>query len=138
MASGNSEPVEMLVFGKNLRGDFADEEKTIQCGADCRGVEAGRSWSACCRGDAKSWDQRADVLLMESEVRGTGSGSGSADEAAATANSKTGYSYASFLLGAFSSASFEQNAFSTFGSRKHPFSAYVQDDYKVNERYSLR
>jgi len=38
-----SEPDEMLVFRLNLNveGGIADEEKTIQCGADDWGVEAG-------------------------------------------------------------------------------------------------
>src|ERR1019366_5986286 len=43
----------------------------------------------------------------------------------------TGYSYASFLLGAVGSSTVTQQPFSVLGGRFHPFAVYVQDDYKL-------
>jgi hypothetical protein len=52
-----------------------------------------------------------------------------------TAN--TGYSYASFLLGAVNSSSVTQQSFSTFGSRFHNFSPWFQDDWKITPTFTL-
>ena len=46
----------------------------------------------------------------------------------------TGYSYASFLLGAVNSGSTSVPSFSETGSRFHPISPYVQDDWKITPR----
>ena len=52
-----------------------------------------------------------------------------------TAN--TGYSYASFLLGAVGNSSVTQQPFSLVGGRFHPFAVYVQDDYKILPNLTL-
>lgn len=51
-----------------------------------------------------------------------------------TAASPSGYGYASFLLGAVNSGSTSVPAFSETGSRFHPISPYVQDDWKITPR----
>ena len=51
--------------------------------------------------------------------------------------SNTGYSYASYLLGAVSSGTFSQYEYIETGSRFHPFSPYVQDDWKVNPKLTV-
>jgi hypothetical protein len=49
----------------------------------------------------------------------------------------TGYSYASFLIGAVGSSSATLQPFSVLGGRFHPFAAYYQDDYKVTPKLTL-
>ena len=49
----------------------------------------------------------------------------------------SGYSYASFLLGAVSSSSITQQPFSVLGGRFHPFAIYGQDDFKVTPKLTL-
>jgi Carboxypeptidase regulatory-like domain/TonB dependent receptor len=54
----------------------------------------------------------------------------------------TGYSYASFLLGAVGGSTttpvtVTQQPFSVLGGRFHPFAVYVQDDYKVLPKLTL-
>ena len=49
----------------------------------------------------------------------------------------TGNAYASYLLGLVDSASVTQNAAVELGSRFSEYSAYVQDDWKVNRRLTL-
>jgi hypothetical protein len=49
----------------------------------------------------------------------------------------SGYSYASFLLGAVGSASVTQQAFGIVGGRFHPFAVYGQDDYKILPKLTL-
>ncbi len=49
----------------------------------------------------------------------------------------TGYSYASFLLGAVNSSSVTQQPFSTYGTRFHNFSAWAQDDWKVTPTFTF-
>ncbi len=51
--------------------------------------------------------------------------------------STTGYSYASFLLGAINSSSTTIQAFSEEGGRYRPISPYFQDDWKVNNKLTL-
>jgi carboxypeptidase family protein len=51
--------------------------------------------------------------------------------------STTGYSYASFLLGAINSSSTTIQAFSEEGGRYRPISPYFQDDWKVNSKLTL-
>lgn len=48
-----------------------------------------------------------------------------------------GYSYASFLLGAVNSSSTSVNSFTETGSRFHPISPYVQDDWKLTPRLTM-
>jgi hypothetical protein len=49
----------------------------------------------------------------------------------------TGYSYASYMLGAVGSTSVTQQSFSVLGGRFHPISPYVQDDWKITPKLTL-
>ncbi len=49
----------------------------------------------------------------------------------------TGFSYASFLLGAVSSSSETVQPFSVLGGRFHPFAPYFQDDWKITPKLTL-
>jgi hypothetical protein len=49
----------------------------------------------------------------------------------------TGYSYASFIIGAVGSTSAVLQPFSLVGGRFHPFALYFQDDYKVTPKLTL-
>jgi hypothetical protein len=49
----------------------------------------------------------------------------------------TGYSYASFLIGAVNSAATSVPLFIETGGRYHPISPYVQDDWKVRQNLTL-
>ncbi len=51
--------------------------------------------------------------------------------------STTGNAYASYLLGAVDSAAVTQNSVVVFGARYHDYSAFVQDDWRVNSRLTL-
>jgi len=51
--------------------------------------------------------------------------------------SGTGYSYASYMLGAIGSTSVTQQSFSVLGGRFHPISPYVQDDWKITPKLTL-
>ncbi|RXH54806.1 TonB-dependent receptor [Granulicella sibirica] len=51
--------------------------------------------------------------------------------------SGTGYSYASYILGAVGSTSVTQQSFSVLGGRFHPISPYFQDDWKVTPKLTL-
>jgi hypothetical protein len=52
-------------------------------------------------------------------------------------STKSGYSYASYLLGAINSSSTTIQAFSEEGGRYRPISPYFQDDWKVNSKLTL-
>ncbi len=49
----------------------------------------------------------------------------------------TGYSYASFLLGAVSSTGITLQPFSVLGGRYRPIAPYVADDYKITPKLTL-
>lgn len=49
----------------------------------------------------------------------------------------SGYSYASFLLGAVNSSSTSVPLFTETGGRFHPWSPYVQDDWKIRSNLTL-
>jgi hypothetical protein len=49
----------------------------------------------------------------------------------------TGYSYASFLLGAINNSGISRNYYTDLGGRYHPVSPYVQDDWKVNPNLTI-
>ena len=51
--------------------------------------------------------------------------------------SNTGYSYASFLLGAVGSSGATQQALGLVGSRFHPFAVYFQDDFKATPKLTF-
>ncbi len=54
-----------------------------------------------------------------------------------TYTANTGYSYASFLLGAVNASTGTLQPFSLVGGRFHPFAVYFQDDYKVLPKLTL-
>jgi len=49
----------------------------------------------------------------------------------------TGYSYASFMLGAVGSSGITLQPFSVLGGRYRPIAPYVADDYKITEKLTL-
>lgn len=49
----------------------------------------------------------------------------------------TGYSYASYLLGAVGSTGITLQPFSVLGGRYRPIAPYVEDDFKVNSKLTL-
>jgi len=49
----------------------------------------------------------------------------------------TGYSYASYLLGAVGSTGITLQPFSVLGGRYRPFAPYFEDDYKVSSKLTL-
>ena len=49
----------------------------------------------------------------------------------------TGYSYASYMLGAVDSSGITLQPFSVLGGRYRPFAPYVADDYKITSRLTL-
>jgi len=49
----------------------------------------------------------------------------------------TGFSYASFLLGAINSTGVTLQPFSDIGDRYHPIAPYFQDDFKVNSKLTV-
>jgi hypothetical protein len=51
--------------------------------------------------------------------------------------SGTGYSYASYLIGAVSAAGTTQQAFSVVGGRYRPAALYFQDDFKLTPRLTI-
>lgn len=51
--------------------------------------------------------------------------------------SGTGYSYASFMLGAVGSTGITLQPFSTLGGQYNTFAPYVQDDYKITSKLTL-
>jgi len=56
---------------------------------------------------------------------------------ASTYVANTGYSYASFMIGAVGSTSATLQPFSLVGGRFHPFAFYFQDDYKITPKLTL-
>lgn len=65
-------------------------------------------------------------------------GTSTANYVGTTLNStKTGYSYASFLLGAINTSSTSVPLFTETGGRYHPWSPYVQDDWKIRPNLTL-
>src|SRR5580698_9280926 len=49
----------------------------------------------------------------------------------------TGFSYASFLLGAVNASSTTQQPFSIVGGRYRPGAVYFQDDFKLNSKITI-
>jgi hypothetical protein len=60
-----------------------------------------------------------------------------AQESGSAYTASTGYSYASFLLGAVSSTGITLQPFSVLGGRYRPFAPYFQDDYKITSKLTL-
>ena len=55
----------------------------------------------------------------------------------ALSSTNSGYSYASFLLGAVNTSSTSVPLFTETGGRYHPWSPYVQDDWKIRPNLTL-
>jgi hypothetical protein len=49
----------------------------------------------------------------------------------------TGYSFASYMLGAVSTSGVTEQPFTVLGARYHPFAPYFQDDYKITPKLTL-
>lgn len=49
----------------------------------------------------------------------------------------TGYSYASFMLGAINNSGINRAYYQDYGGRYHPVSPYVQDDWKLNPNLTI-
>jgi Carboxypeptidase regulatory-like domain/TonB-dependent Receptor Plug Domain len=64
-----------------------------------------------------------------SNINGTSYSSGSA--------ANTGYSFASYMIGAVNSSGLTVQPFSVVGGRYHPISPYIQDDYKVSSKVTV-
>jgi hypothetical protein len=62
---------------------------------------------------------------------------GSATSPSYSYAANTGYSYASFMLGAVNASGATLQPFSLVGGRFHPFAVYFQDDYKVTTKLTL-
>ena len=60
-----------------------------------------------------------------------------AQESGSSYVSNTGYSYASYLLGAVGSTSLTLQPFSVLGGRYRPIAPYFEDDFKVNSKLTL-
>jgi hypothetical protein len=60
-----------------------------------------------------------------------------AQESGSSYTTNTGYSYASFLLGAVGSTGITLQPFSVLGGRYRPIAPYFQDDFKVNSKLTL-
>jgi len=60
-----------------------------------------------------------------------------AQESGSSYTSNTGYSYASYLLGAVGSTGITLQPFSVLGGRYRPIAPYVEDDFKVNSKLTL-
>ena len=60
-----------------------------------------------------------------------------AQESGSSYVGNTGYSYASYLLGAVGSTGISLQPFSVLGGRYRPIAPYIQDDYKVNSKLTL-
>ncbi len=60
-----------------------------------------------------------------------------ANNSTSISSTTTGYSYASYLLGAINSSSTTIQAFSEEGGRYRPISPYFQDDWKVTKKLTL-
>jgi len=80
---------------------------------------------------ADSTSQQATLAYSTNET-----GSLTANNAG-TFVSNTGYSYASFMLGAMASPTITQQPFSLFGIRYKPFAPYFQDDFKATSKLTL-
>jgi hypothetical protein len=60
-----------------------------------------------------------------------------AQESGSAYTTNTGYSYASYLLGAVNSSGITLQPFSVLGGRYRPIAPYFQDDYKVSSKLTL-
>jgi hypothetical protein len=81
--------------------------------------------------NASSYDGPTSSLTLNWSPNETAAVSGS------SYTGSTGYSYASFLLGAVSSTGVTLQPFSVLGGRYRPIAPYVADDYKITSKLTL-
>jgi hypothetical protein len=81
--------------------------------------------------NASSYDGPTSSLTLNWNTNETAGISGS------SYTGSTGYSYASFLLGAVSSTGITLQPFSVLGGRYRPIAPYVADDYKITSKLTL-
>ena len=81
--------------------------------------------------NASSYDGPTSGLTLNWSTNETGSINGTSYGA------NTGYSYASFLLGAVGSTGITLQPFSVLGGRYRPIAPYIADDYKITEKLTL-
>lgn len=81
--------------------------------------------------NASSADGPSTPITLNWSTNDTASVSGSSYGA------NTGYTYASYMLGAVNSTSITQQPFSVLGARYRPFAPYFQDDYKITQKLTL-
>jgi hypothetical protein len=81
--------------------------------------------------NSSAYDGPTSSINLQYSVNDTAQESGSAYVA------NTGYSYASYLLGAVNSTGITLQPFSVLGGRYRPFSPYFEDDYKVTSKLTL-
>ncbi len=83
-------------------------------------------------------DNNADTADGPSTPTSLGFGvNGTANLNGANYATSTGFSYASFLLGAVTSASTTQQPFSVVGGRFRPLAFYFQDDFKLTSKLTI-
>lgn len=83
--------------------------------------------------NSTNFDTASSPLSLTFNNTATGNFSGSGNALV----SNTGNAYASFLLGAVGSTSITTQNYRALGSRFHPFSPYIQDDWKFTPRLTL-
>jgi hypothetical protein len=81
--------------------------------------------------NASSYDGPTSSLTLNWNTNETGSINGT------SYGSNTGYSYASYMLGAVSSSGITLQPFSVLGGRYRPIAPYVADDYKITPNLTL-
>jgi len=81
--------------------------------------------------NASSYDGPTSSLTLNWNTNETGAINGT------SYGSNTGYSYASFMLGAVSSSGITLQPFSVLGGRYRPIAPYIADDYKITPNLTL-
>jgi hypothetical protein len=86
--------------------------------------------------NASSWDTPTAPMSFTTSRTSTAGFAGTSKNST-TLVTKSGDPVASLLMGAIDSSSVTLQNFSTLGTRTHPFSPYVQDDWKVRRNLTL-
>lgn len=81
--------------------------------------------------NASSYDGPSGVVPIKYSINETANLTGS------SYINNTGYSYASYMLGAIGSTSLTIQSFSVLGGRYHPFAPYFQDDFQVTPKLTV-
>ena len=87
--------------------------------------------------NASTADGASQPMTLTWSTNETANVTGAVNQAASGYASNSGYSYASYLLGAVSTSTITQQPFSVLGGRFHPFAVYGQDDFKVTPNLTL-